>query len=395
MLWRFELKLHEYQSKNILSQELIQIPKGTVCFDPNAVYEFADTLNGKVVVKAQVLTGGRGKAGGVKIFSSSAQAKKFASSILGTNLVTHQTGNDGALVSSVLVEELLEIQQELYVSISIDSNCKLPFLIVCAAGGMDIEEIAQISPEQILREDIDPLFGLKEYQLRKLIKLLALPDDQSDSFRKFLSAIWDTFQKNDFSLLEINPVVITSDGRLLAADAKIEIDDDAIFRHKEYQEFDNDSEKDLVEKRANDLGLNYIKLDGEVGCVVNGAGLAMATMDIVNETGFQPANFLDVGGGADQQKIVDSLRIILEEKHIQAILINIFGGGLRCDVVANGILEIEKEYPNEIRPFVIRMLGTNSEIASQILQDTKLNIIMVNNLNEASAKIKSFLSSEI
>ena len=395
MLWRFELKLHEYQSKNILSQELIQIPKGTVCFDPNAVYEFADTLNGKVVVKAQVLTGGRGKAGGVKIFSSSAQAKKFASSILGTNLVTHQTGNDGALVSSVLVEELLEIQQELYVSISIDSNCKLPFLIVCAAGGMDIEEIAQISPEQILREDIDPLFGLKEYQLRKLIKLLALPDDQSDSFRKFLSAIWDTFQKNDFSLLEINPVVITSDGRLLAADAKIEIDDDAIFRHKEYQEFDNDSEKDLVEKRANDLGLNYIKLDGEVGCVVNGAGLAMATMDIVNETGFQPANFLDVGGGADQQKIVDSLRIILEEKHIQAILINIFGGVLRCDVVANGILEIEKEYPNEIRPFVIRMLGTNSEIASQILQDTKLNIIMVNNLNEASVKIKSFLSSEI
>ena len=395
MLWRFELKLHEYQSKNILSQELIQIPKGTVCFDPNAVYEFADTLNGKVVVKAQVLTGGRGKAGGVKIFSSSAQAKKFASSILGTNLVTHQTGNDGALVSSVLVEELLEIQQELYVSISIDSNCKLPFLIVCAAGGMDIEEIAQISPEQILREDIDPLFGLKEYQLRKLIKLLALPDDQSDSFRKFLSAIWDTFQKNDFSLLEINPVVITSDGRLLAADAKIEIDDDAIFRHKEYQKFDNDSEKDLVEKRANDLGLNYIKLDGEVGCVVNGAGLAMATMDIVNETGFQPANFLDVGGGADQQKIVDSLRIILEEKHIQAILINIFGGVLRCDVVANGILEIEKEYPNEIRPFVIRMLGTNSEIASQILQDTKLNIIMVNNLNEASVKIKSFLSSEI
>ncbi|MCH2308482.1 MAG: ADP-forming succinate--CoA ligase subunit beta [SAR202 cluster bacterium] len=389
------MKLHEYQSKNILSQELIQIPKGTVCFDPNAVYEFADTLNGKVVVKAQVLTGGRGKAGGVKIFSSSAQAKKFASSILGTNLVTHQTGNDGALVSSVLVEELLEIQQELYVSISIDSNCKLPFLIVCAAGGMDIEEIAQISPEQILREDIDPLFGLKEYQLRKLIKLLALPDDQSDSFRKFLSAIWDTFQKNDFSLLEINPVVITSDGRLLAADAKIEIDDDAIFRHKEYQEFDNDSEKDLVEKRANDLGLNYIKLDGEVGCVVNGAGLAMATMDIVNETGFQPANFLDVGGGADQQKIVDSLRIILEEKHIRAILINIFGGVLRCDVVANGILEIEKEYPNEIRPFVIRMLGTNSEIASQILQDTKLNIIMVNNLNEASAKIKSFLSSEI
>ena len=315
MLWRFELKLHEYQSKNILSQELIQIPKGTVCFDPNAVYEFADTLNGKVVVKAQVLTGGRGKAGGVKIFSSSAQAKKFASSILGTNLVTHQTGNDGALVSSVLVEELLEIQQELYVSISIDSNCKLPFLIVCAAGGMDIEEIAQISPEQILREDIDPLFGLKEYQLRKLIKLLALPDDQSDSFRKFLSAIWDTFQKNDFSLLEINPVVITSDGRLLAADAKIEIDDDAIFRHKEYQKLDNDSEKDLVEKRANDLGLNYIKLDGEVGCVVNGAGLAMATMDIVNETGFQPANFLDVGGGADQQKIVDSLRIILEEKY--------------------------------------------------------------------------------
>ena len=395
MLWRFELKLHEYQSKNILSQELIQIPKGTVCFDPNAVYEFADTLNGKVVVKAQVLTGGRGKAGGVKIFSSSAQAKKFASSILGTNLVTHQTGNDGALVSSVLVEELLEIQQELYVSISIDSNCKLPFLIVCAAGGMDIEEIAQISPEQILREDIDPLFGLKEYQLRKLIKLLALPDDQSDSFRKFLSAIWDTFQKNDFSLLEINPVVITSDGRLLAADAKIEIDDDAIFRHKEYQKLDNDSEKDLVEKRANDLGLNYIKLDGEVGCVVNGAGLAMATMDIVNETGFQPANFLDVGGGADQQKIVDSLRIILEEKHIQAILINIFGGVLRCDVVANGILEIEKEYPNEIRPFVIRMLGTNSEIASQILQDTKLNITMVNNLNEASAKIKSFLSSKI
>ena len=395
MLWRFELKLHEYQSKNILSQEFVQVPRGTVCFDPNAVYEFADTLNGKVVVKAQVLTGGRGKAGGVKIFSSSAQAKQFASSILGTHLVTHQTGNDGALVSSVLVEELLEIQKELYVSISIDSNCKLPFLIVCAAGGMDIEEIAQISPEQILREYIDPLFGLKEYQLRKLIKLLELPDEQSDPFRKFLSAIWNSFQKNDFSLLEINPVVITSDGRLLAADAKIEIDDDAIFRHKEYQKFDNDSEKDLVEKRANDLGLNYIKLDGEVGCVVNGAGLAMATMGIVNETGFQPANFLDVGGGADQQKIVDSLRIILEEKHIQAILINIFGGVLRCDVVANGIVEIQKEYPNEIRPFVIRMLGTNSDIASQILKDTKLNITIVDNLNEASAKIKSYLSSTI
>lgn len=385
------MKLHEYQAKNILSQELIKVPKGTVCFDANDVYEFANTLNGKVVVKAQVLTGGRGKAGGVKVFSSSIDAKKFAESILGTYLVTHQTGNVGALVSSLLVEEVLKIQRELYVSISIDSNFKIPFLIVCAAGGMDIEEIAKISPDQILREPIDPLFGLKEYQVRGLIKFLALPVEQSEEFRNFLSVIWNTFDKNDFSLLEINPVVITLDGRLLAADAKIEIDDDAIFRHLQYQEFDNYNEKDLVEQRAHELGLNYIKLDGEVGCIVNGAGLAMATMDIVSGTGFQPANFLDVGGSADQKKIVDALRIILEESHIKAILINIFGGVLRCDIVANGIMQIQEEYPDETRPFVVRMLGTNSEIASQILKDTKLNIAIVNNLNQASDKIKSCL----
>ena len=385
------MKLHEYQAKNILSQELIKVPKGTVCFDANDVYEFANTLNGKVVVKAQVLTGGRGKAGGVKVFSSSIDAKKFAESILGTYLVTHQTGNVGALVSSLLVEEVLKIQRELYVSISIDSNFKIPFLIVCAAGGMDIEEIAKISPDQILREPIDPLFGLKEYQVRGLIKFLALSVEQSEEFRNFLSVIWNTFDKNDFSLLEINPVVITLDGRLLAADAKIEIDDDAIFRHLQYQEFDNYNEKDLVEQRAHELGLNYIKLDGEVGCIVNGAGLAMATMDIVSGTGFQPANFLDVGGSADQKKIVDALRIILEESHIKAILINIFGGVLRCDIVANGIMQIQEEYPDETRPFVVRMLGTNSEIASQILKDTKLNIAIVNNLNQASDKIKSCL----
>ena len=385
------MKLHEYQAKNILSQELIKVPKGTVCFDANDVYEFANTLNGKVVVKAQVLTGGRGKAGGVKVFSSSIDAKKFAESILGTYLVTHQTGNVGALVSSLLVEEVLKIQRELYVSISIDSNFKIPFLIVCAAGGMDIEEIAKISPDQILREPIDPLFGLKEYQVRGLIKLLALPVEQSEEFRNFLSVIWNAFDKNDFSLLEINPVVITLDGRLLAADAKIEIDDDAMFRHLQYQEFDNYNEKDLVEQRAHELGLNYIKLDGEVGCIVNGAGLAMATMDIVSGTGFQPANFLDVGGSADQKKIVDALRIILEENHIKAILINIFGGVLRCDIVANGIMQIQEEYPDETRPFVVRMLGTNSEIASQILKDTKLNIAIVNNLNQASDKIKSCL----
>jgi succinyl-CoA synthetase beta subunit len=311
---------------------------------------------------------------------------------LGTHLVTHQTGNIGVLVSSLLVEEVLKIQRELYVSISIDSNSKIPFLIVCAAGGMDIEEIAKISPEQILREPIDPLFGLKEYQVRRLIKLLALPVEQSEEFRNFLSVIWNTFDKNDFSLLEINPLVITLDGRLLAADAKIEIDDDAMFRHLQYQEFDNYNEKDLVEQRAHELGLNYIKLDGEVGCIVNGAGLAMATMDIVNGTGFQPANFLDVGGSADQKNIVDALRIILEENHIKAILVNIFGGVLRCDVVANGIMQIQEEYPNETRPFVVRMLGTNSEIASQILKDTKLNIAIVNNLNQASDKIKSCLS---
>ena len=390
------MNIHEHQAKELLKKFGAPVPNGVVAFSVQEVMQKISLLKtNKYVLKAQIHAGGRGKAGGIKIVENLEELKKEASNLLGKFLITHQTGTKGKEVKRLYVEEATEINKELYLSCLVDrASSKIAF-ISSAQGGVDIEKIAIKSPNKIKTYRFDYKEEISDEEAEKIVSIYNLENSVKNKIKKIVQSVYQTFIKTDASLIEINPLVITKKNNAVCLDAKINFDDNGLNRNPDILKLRDFSEEDPMEIEARKHGLSYIKLNGKIGCMVNGAGLAMATMDIIKLHGEEPANFLDVGGGADQQKIVDSLRIILEEKHIQAILINIFGGVLRCDVVANGILEIEKEYPNEIRPFVIRMLGTNSEIASQILQDTKLNIIMVNNLNEASAKIKSFLSSEI
>ena len=377
------MNIHEYQAKAILSEYGINIPKSKMVTNAQDAKSAAQELGGKAVVKAQVHAGGRGKAGGVKIGHTPTEVATIAESLIGTNLVTHQTGTDGAPINCVLVEEATSIKQEMYFSIVIDGATKSAIAIASLSGGMDIEEVAATEPEKILRVSIDPGVGFSSFQGRSLGYQLGLSDANIKAFSKIAANCYKVFIDNDCSLIELNPLAITGDDTLTALDAKIEIEEDSLFRHQSLESLRDTSQEDSQEKKSREIGLSYVKLEGDVGCMVNGAGLAMATMDIVKTAGAQPANFLDVGGGASQEKIAAAFTLLLEDSQVKKILVNIFGGILRCDIAAKGIVDACKNHKSDI-PIVVRLLGTNADEGKSILQGSGLNIRLAETLIEAA-----------
>ncbi len=383
------MKVHEYQAKEILSTGGIPVPAGKVAETPEKAAAVAKELGGKSVVKAQVHAGGRGKAGGIKLVSTPEEAATAAQELIGTNLVTFQTGPGGVPIRSVLVEEALDVDRELYVGMVIDGAAQGVVVMVSEAGGMDIEQVAEETPEKIIRIPIDPVLGLLPYQGRKVAYGLNMTADQIRPVSSMMTKLYDVFLKNDCSLVEINPLVVTKDGRVLAADAKLNIDDDAMFRHRDLQGLHDPDQEDQLEAEAGEYGISYVKLDGDVGCMVNGAGLAMATMDVTFAAGTMPANFLDVGGGADEEKVAQALKIILSDHNVNKVLINIFGGILRCDVVARGALIAAEAAKDKMPPMVVRMLGTNAEEGRRLLDESDLNVTLVDDFGQAAQAIKA------
>ena len=386
------MKVHEYQAKRILADGGVPVPRGGPATSPDEARTVAEGLGGGAVVKAQVHAGGRGKAGGIKVVSSPAEAAEAAGGMLGTRLVTFQTGPEGVPVDAVLVEEPLDIARELYVGIVTDGAARGPVVMVSEAGGMDIEEVAETTPDKIIRVAIDPGLGLQPYQGRRIAYGLGMGPAQVRPVASMMQALYGIFRDSDCSLVEINPLAVTSDGRVLAADAKIDFDDDALFRHSDLGDLHDPAQDDPLEAQAAEYGISYVKLDGDVGCMVNGAGLAMATMDVIGQTGAGPANFLDVGGGADEEKVARALHIILSDPGVKAVLINIFGGILRCDVVARGMLQAAKENPlMDSTPMVVRMLGTNAEEGRGILSESDLGVRLVDDLAGAARAVDEVL----
>jgi succinyl-CoA synthetase beta subunit len=383
------MKIHEYQAKAILAKYGVPVPKGGVADSPEAAKKLAEDMGGKAVVKAQVHAGGRGKAGGVKLVSSADEAAEFASSILGTTLVTFQTGPEGVPVRKVLVEETIDVVDELYLAMVIDGAAEGIVAIASEAGGMDIEQVADETPEKILRVAVDPVLGLQHYQGRQLAYGLNVKPELIRPIAALVENLYKLFQENDCSLAEINPLVITSDGRVLAVDAKLTIDDDAMFRHKDLSELHDPEQEDAGEVEARKFDINFVKLNGTVGCIVNGAGLAMATMDVVLSGDAQPANFLDIGGGADEDKVANALRIVLMDSEVKLVLINIFGGILRCDVAARGFVQQGKTDPSSMRPMIVRMLGTNAEEGRKTLQESDLDVTLVEDLPSAADAVRA------
>ncbi|MQG18565.1 MAG: ADP-forming succinate--CoA ligase subunit beta [SAR202 cluster bacterium] len=383
------MKIHEYQAKNILNKHGVPVPNGEVANTSVEAVEIAEKLGGKAVVKAQVHAGGRGKAGGVKLVDSSKEAGEISNSLLNSNLVTIQTGTEGVPVDKVLIEEIIDVQKELYVAFTIDGVKKNVVAIVSEFGGMEIEEVAETNPDKVLTLEIESSLGVSPYKARKLASFLNVDKKQIRSVANVISSLYDVFVSNDCSLVEINPLVITSDDRVLAADAKITIDEDSLFRHPDLSEFYDPAQEDPFEKQAAKFGISYVKLDGDIGCLVNGAGLAMATMDVTRFSGASPANFLDVGGGADEAKVSEALKIILLDEKVKKIFINIFGGILKCDIVARGILDASKNVNREFPELVVRMLGTNFDEGREILLQSGLNISLVHDLKEAADLLKS------
>ena len=380
------MKVHEYQGKEILKQFGVAVPKGRVAFTAREAREIAQEIGCPVVIKAQIHAGGRGKGGGIKLANSPDETEKIASKVLGMTLVTHQTGPEGRIVRKVLVEEAMKIIKELYLGIIIDRSCGRPVIMASEAGGMEIEEVAAQSPEKILKEFIDPALGIQPFQSRKLAFGLNLDKGLISTSTKFITNLYKAFVEKDCSLAEINPLVVTEDGRILALDAKLNFDDNALYRHSEVVELRDLNEEEPLEIEASKYKLNYIKLDGSVGCLVNGAGLAMATMDIIKHAGSEPANFLDVGGGASAEMVENAFRILLSDKHVKAVLINIFGGILRCDILAQGIVEAAKKVAVKV-PMVIRMEGTNVDKGKEILNQSGLNFTVANGMKEAAEKV--------
>jgi succinyl-CoA synthetase beta subunit len=380
------MKIHEYQAKQILARYGVPVPRGEVAHTPEEAAEIARRLGGTVVVKAQIHAGGRGKGGGVKVAKDAAEAKELAGKILGMTLVTHQTGPEGRVVGRVLIEEGLQIARELYLGMVLDRSAGRPALMVSPEGGVDIEKVAEETPERIFREHIDPAAGLAPFQTRKLAFVLGLEGAQVSKAAKLMTAVYDTFRETDATLVEINPLIVTRAGDLLALDAKMTFDDNALFRHPDIREFRDLSEEDPLEIEASRFSLNYIKLDGSIGCMVNGAGLAMATMDIIKLAGGEPANFLDVGGGANAEQIRNAFKILMSDAHVKAVLINIFGGILRCDVLAEGVIAAVKELGVRV-PVVIRMEGTNVEKGKQMLRESGLNFTTADTMGEAADKV--------
>ena len=386
------MKVHEYQAKRILADGGVPVPRGGPATSPEEARTVAESLGGGAVVKAQVHAGGRGKAGGIKVVSSPDEAAEAAGGMLGTRLVTFQTGPEGVPVDAVLVEEPLDIARELYVGIVTDGAARGPVVMVSEAGGMDIEEVAETTPDKIIRVAIDPGLGLQPYQGRRIAYGLGMGPAQVRPVASMMQALYGIFRDSDCSLVEINPLAVTSDGRVLAADAKIDFDDDALFRHSDLGGLHDPAQDDPLEAQAAEYGISYVKLDGDVGCMVNGAGLAMATMDVIGQTGAGPANFLDVGGGADEEKVARALHIILSDPGVKAVLINIFGGILRCDVVARGMLQAAKENPlMDSTPMVVRMLGTNAEEGRGILSESDLGVRLVDDLAGAARAVDEVL----
>ena len=381
------MKLHEFQAKKILSEYGVPVPQGSVAKTPSQAAAAAFDMGGTVVVKAQVHAGGRGKAGGIKIVNSPMGAQKAAEQMIGTNLVTYQTGPEGVPIESVLVEESINIVNELYLGMVIDGTSKGVVVVASEAGGIDIEDVAKSSPEKILQIPIDPVLGMQAFQARKIAYWLGLSDDLVLRSTKIFQNLYSAFVETDASLLEINPLVITEDGDILSADAKFDIDDDAIFRQKNIGKMSDPAQQDILEVEAKAFDINYVKLDGNVGCIVNGAGLAMATMDVTSSAGASPANFLDIGGGADEKKVAKALKLVLSDDNVRVVLVNLFGGILRCDVAAKGFVMAIEEMPDRARPMVVRMLGTNSDEGRDILTRSNLNVTMVETLGEAADAI--------
>ena len=381
------MKIHEYQAKAILARYGVTTPRGEVAFTKEEAREAAQRLKTPVVVvKAQIHAGGRGKAGGVKLARSADEAAEHASQILGMTLVTPQTGPQGRLVRRLLIEEGLDIKRELYLGLLVDRESGRPVFMASAAGGMEIEEVAKDNPGAILREQIHPAVGLQPYQARKIAFGLGLSGEAAGVATPFLQALYRAFIDTDASLLEINPCVVTGDGKLVALDAKMTFDDNGLFRHKDLRELRDLDEEDPLEVEASKYGLNYIKLDGSVACMVNGAGLAMATMDIIKYAGGSPANFLDVGGGASAEQVKNAFRILLSDPEVRAVFINIFGGILRCDVLATGVVAAAKDLHVQV-PVVVRMEGTNVERGQQILRDSGLNFTIADGMKDGAQKV--------
>jgi succinyl-CoA synthetase beta subunit len=381
------MKIHEYQAKAILAQYGVPVPQGEVIFTAADAVAVAERLGGgTVVVKAQIHAGGRGKGGGVKVVKGSAEARATAAKILGMNLVTYQTGPAGQIVQRVLIEQGLRIERELYLGIVLDRARERLVLMVSQEGGVEIEKVAEETPGKIFKEYIHPGLGLAAYQARKLAFALGLEGPQVGQAVKVLTALYNAYVAADASLLEINPLIVTEEGNLLALDAKMAFDDNAMFRHPGFKDMRDPSEEDPLEVEASKFALNYIKLDGTIGCMVNGAGLAMATMDIIKLAGGEPANFLDVGGGANAQQIKNAFRILMADKAVRAVLINIFGGILRCDVLAEGVIAAVTELGVPV-PIVIRMEGTNVEQGKRMLKDSGLNFETADDMNEAARKV--------
>ena len=380
------MKIHEHQAKEILARYGVPVPRGRMALTVEDATQISQELGGRVVVKAQIHAGGRGKGGGVKLAADSAAATEAAGKILGMTLITHQTGPEGRLVQRLLIEETLPIAKELYLGIVLDRASGLPVMMASAAGGMDIEEVAAKTPDLILKEAFTPGVGLMGWQARKLAFGIGIPAASVGAAVKTMQALAQCWLDLDCSLAEINPLVITEDGRVVALDAKVTFDDNAQFRHKAEAALRDLNEEDPLEVEASKYGLNYIKLDGSVACMVNGAGLAMATMDIIKYAGGSPANFLDVGGGANKEQIYNAFHILMSDPSVKAVLINIFGGILRCDTLAAGVVDATRELGMKL-PLVIRMEGTNVKEGQQILKDSGLNFTMADGMKDAAEKV--------
>jgi len=380
------MKIHEYQAKALLARYGVPVPRGEVAYTVEEAEAAAKKIGGSVVVKAQIHAGGRGKGGGVKVAKDATEATELAKRMLGMTLITHQTGPEGRLVQRLLIEETLPIERELYLGIVLDRALGKPVFMASAAGGMDIEQVAAETPELILKEPIEPGFGLASFQARKLAFGMGVPADLVNAAAAAMTALVKANDALDASLAEINPFILTKDRKVYALDAKFNVDDNALYRHKDLLELRDLNEEDPLEVEASRYGLNYIKLDGTIACMVNGAGLAMATMDIIKYAGGSPANFLDVGGGASAEQVKNAFRILLSDTHVKAVLINIFGGILRCDTLATGVVNAARELNIKV-PIVVRMEGTNVDKGREILSESGFNFTVADGMKDAAEKV--------
>ena len=381
------MKLHEYQAKEIFARYGIPVPQGRVAATAREARSATEEFGGRAVVKAQVHAGGRGKAGGVKVAQTPGEAESAAQAMLSASLVTNQTGPEGVPVNQVLVEELADIAKEMYLALTVDRVERRPVLLVSASGGMDIEEVAATSPELIHTEPVDPVLGLMPFQSRRIARRLGLEGSAASAAPAVLNSLYQVFMDNDCTLVEVNPLIETGDGRLVALDAKITVDDDALFRRPAIIELRDPSQEDELEAQAADLDIAYVNLDGDVGCLVNGAGLARATLDVTSAAGAAPANFLDVGGGASVEKVASAVSIILSDAKVRRVLVNVFGGILRCDIAAEGIVLAYRNTGSQL-PLVVRMLGTNVDDGKRILAESGLPVVFAETLSEAAEAIK-------